>query len=731
LEDINVISEKFVFNRNITFNFEPAIEISMDDSITWHIAVDIKNSNGRTLGASIINPGNVKIENGTVSLRRMPSDHELGYLGIVPINTTIDGGFSDWTTPVSDLDGSPVSNPDIDIHSYDFVVDNNFFYFYLKVEGALMNGTLVPYWNQVTGETPTVVGPFDSDLDTIPDTFDPLPFNFDNQGLDDNQTNNDVDEDGIKDHPYGSDYWLNTTILNDTGIPPDYWGIEVNRYIGPMEKPSVLGEDVIRIYLETANNSGNGYLLKNPPLGVMYADYLIEIKGKNGNILSNNLLGFNGQNPGIWDWEFIMNIDELEKDCSQIEGKMDKTLSGISSISYAFIDMSDWDLNRDEIADREMVKSVDIETTKASALLELVSGVGTEGGDKFGWNVSYAGDVNNDGYPDVIVGAPYNDTSDGSKEDAGAAYIFFGYSSIGSYDINAANANVTIYGENAGDHFGWSVSDLGNVGSETKDDIIIGAPGYNSSTVYIAWGSSDKKVHQEADASTQAHPEVVVDSDGNSIYVWHDSRGSAYDVYAQKFDKQGNALWGGGTSDVRVNQNADSAIYDYHPDIAVDSNDNVIVVWTDDRNGASNLTIYAQKLNSNGVAQWGSSDVRVNQATSSANRFGPSVGIDPSNNAIMSTLLRFQYRCAGKGFKFRMVANDIIVLSSERLTSVNWASSPLYTNHDFNEKIQAFCNQSSFTIRFEFIPAGSTDAAYVKDLSVTLEVIDGLPMLSP
>jgi len=105
--------------------------------------------------------------------------------------------------------------------------------------------------------------------------------------------------------------------------------------------------------------------------------------------------------------------------------------------------------------------------------------------------------------------------------------------------------------------------------------------------------------------------------------------------------------------------------------------------------------------------------------------------VNPSNNAIMSTLLRFQYRCAGKGFKFRMVANDIIVLSSERLTSVNWASSPLYTNHDFNEKIQAFCNQSSFTIRFEFIPAGSTDAAYVKDLSVTLEVIDGLPMLSP
>jgi tetratricopeptide (TPR) repeat protein len=475
-------------SRDVSFAFDSPVNIEKGDKKEWLLRADVLGSSGNTLGATIKNPREINIEEGTVSLYELPSDAGLGYIGFIPLNFTIDGGFSDWTTPESDFDASPLSNPDIDIRDYDFALNNDSFYFYLKVEGALMNGTSVPYRNQITGER-APPGPIDSDMDTVPDEFDPLPFNFDNQGLDDLQTDNDVDEDGVKDYPYGNDYWLNTTILNDTGIPPEYWGKEVNLFIGPVEKPSILGEDVIRIYMETANNSGNGYLLKGLSSGDMYADYLIEIKGKNGNILSNDLLSFNGQNPGTWDWEFLMNIDELEKDGSRIEGSLDIALSGISSLSFAFIQTSDWDQNEDDIDDRETVKSVDIETTKATALTELVSGVGTDAGDKFGWNVSYAGDVNNDGYPDVIVGAPYNDTSDGSMEDAGAAYIFFGYSTISASDINAANANVSIYGATAGDHLGWSVSDLSNVDSDTKDDIIIGAPDAGGTgKAYIFYG---------------------------------------------------------------------------------------------------------------------------------------------------------------------------------------------------------------------------------------------------
>ncbi|MDI6917863.1 MAG: integrin alpha, partial [Thermoplasmatales archaeon] len=108
-------------------------------------------------------------------------------------------------------------------------------------------------------------------------------------------------------------------------------------------------------------------------------------------------------------------------------------------------------------------------------LNELVSGVGAQANDNFGWNVSYAGDLNGDGISDLIVGAPFNDSADGSKTDCGAVYIFFGYSGISSGDLNAVNANITIYGANQSDHFGWSVSDAGNVDGD-GDCVIIGAP---------------------------------------------------------------------------------------------------------------------------------------------------------------------------------------------------------------------------------------------------------------
>ena len=48
---------------------------------------------------------------------------------------------------------------------------------------------------------------------------------------------------------------------------------------------------------------------------------------------------------------------------------------------------------------------------------------GDAAGDHAGWSVSAAGDVNGDGFDDLIVGAPYGD--DGGT-DAGEAYVIFG-----------------------------------------------------------------------------------------------------------------------------------------------------------------------------------------------------------------------------------------------------------------------------------------------------------------
>ena len=54
-----------------------------------------------------------------------------------------------------------------------------------------------------------------------------------------------------------------------------------------------------------------------------------------------------------------------------------------------------------------------------------------------GWSVSSAGDVNGDGFDDLIVGAPSADASGNAKADAGESYVIFGKAS-GFADIDLA-----------------------------------------------------------------------------------------------------------------------------------------------------------------------------------------------------------------------------------------------------------------------------------------------------
>ena len=55
--------------------------------------------------------------------------------------------------------------------------------------------------------------------------------------------------------------------------------------------------------------------------------------------------------------------------------------------------------------------------------------------DNAGWSVSGAGDVNGDGFDDIIVGAPFGDNAFAS---AGEAYVIFGKASgFGTIDLTA------------------------------------------------------------------------------------------------------------------------------------------------------------------------------------------------------------------------------------------------------------------------------------------------------
>ncbi|MFI5170965.1 MAG: FG-GAP-like repeat-containing protein [Chitinophagales bacterium] len=106
---------------------------------------------------------------------------------------------------------------------------------------------------------------------------------------------------------------------------------------------------------------------------------------------------------------------------------------------------------------------------------------------EFGTSVASAGDINGDGYDDVIVGAPYFDNG---QTDEGRAYVYLG-SSTG---INTTPA-IVLESNDAVAYFGYSVSGAGDINNDGYDDIIIGAHKYsdgiiNSGKVFIYHGSA-------------------------------------------------------------------------------------------------------------------------------------------------------------------------------------------------------------------------------------------------
>lgn len=97
-------------------------------------------------------------------------------------------------------------------------------------------------------------------------------------------------------------------------------------------------------------------------------------------------------------------------------------------------------------------------------------------GYSFGHSVSGGGDVTDDGVDDVVVGAPYSNT--------GLAYIYQG-SGVGLLTLAT-----TLTGEFPDDRFGWSVAIAGDLNGDNIADVVVGAPEYGLGTgrVYVFYG---------------------------------------------------------------------------------------------------------------------------------------------------------------------------------------------------------------------------------------------------
>jgi hypothetical protein len=105
---------------------------------------------------------------------------------------------------------------------------------------------------------------------------------------------------------------------------------------------------------------------------------------------------------------------------------------------------------------------------------------GAAAGDQSGSAVAGAGDVNGDGAPDLLVGAPY--WNNGPTVDAGAAVLYFGGAALDTLP------DFTVVGSATEENLGWSLAGCGDVTGSGFGHFLVGAPGAGEGTAILSPG---------------------------------------------------------------------------------------------------------------------------------------------------------------------------------------------------------------------------------------------------
>ncbi len=139
-----------------------------------------------------------------------------------------------------------------------------------------------------------------------------------------------------------------------------------------------------------------------------------------------------------------------------------------------------------------------------------------------------------------------------------------------------------------------------------------------------------KRVNNDNSNAHQTDPRIALTENfgtATTVVVWLDTRNGNYDLYAQSFDSDGNKLWNSGDDLALTGSSTD----EYSPALAIDSNDNVYIAWTEDT--VLKKTIYLAKYDLSGSALWPEPKKIVD---SLFDVYDPSLAIDSGNNLYLA-----------------------------------------------------------------------------------------------
>lgn len=188
--------------------------------------------------------------------------------------------------------------------------------------------------------------------------------------------------------------------------------------------------------------------------------------------------------------------------------------------------------------------------------------------------------------------------------------------------------------------------------SETDRDVIIISD--ENGGAFIVWDSGRWTRVQKVDANGttlwdpngitatvkeiyQYKPKAVLDGVGGVIITWEDKRVQHRDIFAQRLNASGTRIWGDngvGVSDTLQQH------FDIEPNLISDGNEGAIIAWLEMKNNYGH-SIRAQRINSAGIASWGSNGKAVftiltDASHPNATLYMGDITTDCANGAILS-----------------------------------------------------------------------------------------------